>query len=70
MSRVEMKNGLITRESQSRVTMVRDPWWKGFTKFTSFTHMQTCPVFECFWRPCQPRLSDGLSLDHPSWGTL
>ena len=36
MSRVEMENGPISRESQFGVSMVRDLWWIGFTKRVSF----------------------------------
>jgi len=35
MSRVETENGRISRGSQSRVSMMRDLWWKGFTQKVS-----------------------------------
>jgi len=37
MSRVATENGPISRGSQSRVSVVRDLWWKGFTKKVSFS---------------------------------
>ena len=36
MSRVETVAGPISQESQSGVSMVRDLWWKRFTKKVSF----------------------------------
>jgi len=36
MSKVETENGPISQESQSGVSMVRDLWWKGFTRKVSF----------------------------------